>query len=647
MPILPSIGRDVSRVLGVDSDAARRLLLGRSGQLKREQAQGEAQSREQALEARIRELMAKGVPYEVALKRASEDFPLPPPTQYPTVEFPLRPELDGTVPAALDSFPSGPPPKRPRKWAPGEGEDGDDLDQWLDGKEPVVQSSADRRAQDEEAPAEALEDGEPASQLPHWVTGIDDLFEHADTFIDDSSIDAPVPAETAPVPAETAPVAAKVVPVAPPPEGRPSELATSGRIELPPEPEVGGRPETIARILEVLGGIGAGIGESRSIGKANKLTAQRQALSNLVNTLRGSATTGVARETPRAGLLQTLGAGLGAGGRTFRAGRKAGRDERNVAARQEFEDRIERQKGEAGALKALTGARGKPGLTAAEVRLYETFGENIVTGDPFSSFDPSLARQQILANNPGILETDMVAALSAVRAAATDRQREERKIVQDALADVFKEKGEVAPSQLVSQWETIVFTNGIYVPVEETERVIKAIEATAAITPLSAGNRTKLSNLFALRSGISRILGRLQDPAFEKHLSLLGSRKNALLGGISPRLYPPEVRQAMTELGFTSELLLRTFTGAAAPQTEFERFGQLFVGTLTDGRQALVSQLTGLDNGLQDQVNEIFVAAREGRGYKEPDRQDGDQEAGAAEDISQEVLEALGELVAE
>ena len=114
----------------------------------------------------------------------------------------------------------------------------------------------------------------------------------------------------------------------------------TGGITLPPEPEVGGRPETVARILEVLGGIGAGIGESRSIGKANKLTAQRQALSNLVNTLRGSATAGVAREEPRGGLLETLGEGIGAGAKSFREGRKLGRDERNVAARQGFKDKI-------------------------------------------------------------------------------------------------------------------------------------------------------------------------------------------------------------------------------------------------------------------------------------------------------------------
>ena len=624
MPILPSIGRDVSRVLGVDSDAARRLLLGKSGQRKREQGlKAEDQAR-----VRADELFNTGrfPTYEEALKQAQDELGL-----FPTVEDvrgPGRVE-DGEyvfspIARGLGKGISGRPPGLGEFGAeageeeepgtgfqvgPGAGQEVQELEEQgiPPGGNPAMFS-------EEWLAALASQKGASPSGLPE--EGSPD--KPADTFIDNSAVDAIVADE---------------------------EEEPTGRIALPLKPEVGGRPDTVARILEVLGGIGAGIGKSRSIGKANKLTAQRQALSNLVNTLRGSATAGVAREEPRAGLLQTLGAGLGLGAKSFREGREEGREERNVAAQKEFENLIERQKGEAGALKALAGAQGKPGLTAAEVRLYETFGENIVTGDPFSSFDPSLARQQILANNPGILETDMVAALSAVRAAATDRQREERKIVQDALADVFKEKGEVAPSQLVSQWETIVFTNGIYVPVEETERVIKAIEATAAITPLSDGNRTKLSNLFALRSGISRILGRLQDPAFDKHLSLLGSRKNALLGGISPRLYPPEVRQAMTELGFTSELLLRTFTGAAAPQTEFERFGQLFVGTLTDGRQALVSQLTGLDNGLQDQVNEIFVAAREGRGYKEPDKQDGDQAGEAGEDISQEVLEALGKLV--
>ena len=173
-----------------------------------------------------------------------------------------------------------------------------------------------------------------------------------------------------------------------------------GGITLPPEPEVGGRPETISRILEVLGGIGAGIGKSRGIGKANKLTAQRQALSNLVNTLRGSATTGVAREEPRAGLLQTLGAGLGAGAKSFREGRGLGREERNLAARKSFEDRLARQGVERTTAQqtieneraAAQAARDERGLV-----LRETAALNV---KPFNVYDFKVVDGQMVRTNP-------------------------------------------------------------------------------------------------------------------------------------------------------------------------------------------------------------------------------------------------------
>ena len=57
-------------------------------------------------------------------------------------------------------------------------------------------------------------------------------------------------------------------------------------------------------------------------------------------------------------------------------------------------------------------------------------------------------------------------------------------------------------------------------------------------------------------------------------------------------------------------MLLRTFTGAAAPETEFARFKNDFVGMLRSGQQALTEQMGVLDRELHSMQTEIINAAR-------------------------------------
>ena len=66
----------------------------------------------------------------------------------------------------------------------------------------------------------------------------------------------------------------------------------------------------------------------------------------------------------------------------------------------------------------------------------------------------------------------------------------------------------------------------------------------------------------------------------------------------------------MTQLGFSREVLLRAFTGAAAPESEYQRFMSDFVGKMTDGAEALETQLTTLDKSLYDQQQAILEAAK-------------------------------------
>ena len=90
----------------------------------------------------------------------------------------------------------------------------------------------------------------------------------------------------------------------------------------PPEIPAQAGSNTALRILEVLGGIGGSLAESKAMGKATKATQAAQARANLINTLRGRAVSGVQPTEPKRGILGTLSRGLGAGAKAFREGRE-------------------------------------------------------------------------------------------------------------------------------------------------------------------------------------------------------------------------------------------------------------------------------------------------------------------------------------
>ena len=92
--------------------------------------------------------------------------------------------------------------------------------------------------------------------------------------------------------------------------------------QLPATPDQAGGQRNL-RIMELLGNVGASFAQNRAVGKANKQTGQRQARSNLINTLRGANTSSVSPAEPKMGTLGVLAQGLGGAGRTLRESREA------------------------------------------------------------------------------------------------------------------------------------------------------------------------------------------------------------------------------------------------------------------------------------------------------------------------------------
>jgi ATPase subunit of ABC transporter with duplicated ATPase domains len=154
-------------------------------------------------------------------------------------------------------------------------------------------------------------------------------------------------------------------------------------------------------------------------------------------------------------------------------------------------------------------------------------------------------------------------------------------------------------------------TLDLYVPEKLAGKIADAVMLSASASKPGAGARERFAKVASVRSIIRRVVNRIRDPKFAENLEFMVSRKNALLKGLSPRLVEPEIIEIMTELGIAKEVLLRSFTGAAAPETEYTRFGTVFVGAMTDGPEALSTQLRTLDTALREQQELIIEAGRD------------------------------------
>ena len=381
--------------------------------------------------------------------------------------------------------------------------------------------------------------------------------------------------------------------------------------QLPATPDQAGGQRNL-RIMELLGNVGASFAKNRAIGKANKQTGQRQARSNLINTLRGANTSSVSPAEPKMGTLGVLAQGLGGTGRTLRESREAEAGDAQANFGNEMD--IEKLKTlQTKALADLIGARGKgkekPGVGPNEARLLEAMGASI-EGDPYGEFDPDQSRAAIRANFKEVTDDQVEKYLDIVKGKANDRRRLDRETIEDTKKEILKKAGEVDPEILVEEFMSSISVLDIYVPDEIFNQVIDAINRTEGVVKIGLGERTRFGRIASLRSGIGRILQKIEDPEFAPHLEFLQANIEAFKGSISARLLPPGVKTAMTQLGFTREMLLRTFTGTAAPESEFARFKQDFVGMLRSGRQALTEQMGVLDRELHSMQTEIINAAK-------------------------------------
>ena len=386
--------------------------------------------------------------------------------------------------------------------------------------------------------------------------------------------------------------------------------------QLPGPPGQAGS-NTALRILEVLGGIGGSLAESRAMGKATKATQAAQARANLINTLRGRAVSGVQPTEPKRGILGTLSRGLGAGAKAFREGRedKATQEQKafeNLVGLTQ-EERKEREL-EIDRHKAITTRRKfeREGdyveITPAIENVLRPLGERLVD-NPYESWSKirDHARNELRTMYPSLKPKEVTAYLGSIQssyAAKADRQKKE---LDEVVSSIEQMGTRFPPERLAERLNRKLDRLGIYVEEDRAKEMIDTLFETKEDYELGEADKRKYAGLIAIRSGISTIWNKIDDPDFEDNMGFLVSNKNYILEHLtSGRLLPPEVKGVLTSIGFTSELLLRTFTGAAAPETEYERFGRLFIGGLKQGKDNFKAQLKALDDGLYTNQTSIL-----------------------------------------
>ena len=404
---------------------------------------------------------------------------------------------------------------------------------------------------------------------------------------------------------------------------------------LPEAPEQVGR-QTPLRILELLGNVGGSIMDSRAIGKANKATAQAQARANLINTLRGRQTASVSPRRPKSGILATLARGLGGGARAIREGREAeaaGEQSRftnemslEEAGQQRFDLYTDRLKARAEMEDAGGGPEYEYGISSDIERTLIPLAKKLYDS-PYDMLDQDRVKEAIRNAFPNLSPEEINFHMPQYAAYVTDAhdkiQVAQREKLSEILSEVSENKSKVSPEGLLDSFQTQVAVLGIPISQEVGERVAANFEMSEQDVELRDEARRSFGRMVALRSGISRIVKRISDPAFAEHLEFLKAnidhlKAASLFKGTLGRTLDPEVKSVMTELGFTRELLLRTFTGAAAPHTEFVRFQNEFVGGLISGPEILTEQLKTLDYSLRGLQVGLLKASKNPWGAVEP-----------------------------
>ena len=258
--------------------------------------------------------------------------------------------------------------------------------------------------------------------------------------------------------------------------------------QLPDPPGQAGS-NTALRILEVLGGIGGSLAESRAMGKATKATQAAQARANLINTLRGRAVSGVQPTEPKRGILGTLSRGLGAGAKAFREGRedKATQEQKafeNLVGLTQ-EERKEREL-EIDRHKAITTRRkfehagGSVEIPDKIENVLRPLGERL-GDDPYESWSKiqDQAKNELMSIYPDLNQEQVKAYLGSIQSSWAAKAKQQKKELNEVVSGIQGLGTQYQPERLVEMLNEELARLDIYVPERQSQRMVNTLFATA------------------------------------------------------------------------------------------------------------------------------------------------------------------------
>jgi hypothetical protein len=250
-----------------------------------------------------------------------------------------------------------------------------------------------------------------------------------------------------------------------------------------------------------------------------------------------------------------------------------------------------------------------PGVSPAEERVLDPIGSGMFanSGELYGTLNREDAERAVRKRFPSMAEGEISGAVDVVIDSFNEARQDARKELYDVVSDMTTKEFR-SPAATMSVLDARLAVLPYYIPEEISEQIVLGVEAAANAPKLGVAERSRFSRITSVRSGLRQVTDRIRSNP--ELFSFTTARLNAIKGAFTNRLLPPEVIRTMTQLGFSREVLLRAFTGAAAPESEYQRFMSDFVGKMTDGAKALQTQLTTLDKSLYDQQQAILEAAK-------------------------------------
>jgi hypothetical protein len=164
-----------------------------------------------------------------------------------------------------------------------------------------------------------------------------------------------------------------------------------------------------------------------------------------------------------------------------------------------------------------------------------------------------------------------------------------------------------------SAYEDFMARAPIDITNEEEARAMSSLAASSRSVKLDAAQATKLAGIRSITRGLDRIERMIDSPTAQEAYGFLTDNLNELEQAIGNNTMSPKLVEMLTAVGFTAEQAVRTFSGAAVRDEEYNRFRDVFIGSLKGGPKQARASIKSFRSGLEDLQIEIASVAMQSR----------------------------------